>query len=46
LFSTNIVKEPATYEEAINSEQKEDQIKWKNVIGKELKEMKKEAFGK
>jgi hypothetical protein len=32
-----IVKEPTTYEEAINSEQKEDQIKWKNAIDKELK---------
>jgi hypothetical protein len=27
LFSTKIIKEPTTYEEEINSEQKEDQIK-------------------
>jgi hypothetical protein len=27
LFSTDIIKEPTTYEEAINSEQKKDQIK-------------------
>jgi hypothetical protein len=27
LFSTDISKEPTTYEEAINSEQEEDQIK-------------------
>jgi hypothetical protein len=27
LFSTEIIKEPTSYEEAINSEQKEDQIK-------------------
>jgi hypothetical protein len=41
LFSTIIVKEPTTYEEAINSEKKEDQIKWKSAIDKELKEMEK-----
>jgi hypothetical protein len=41
LFSTEIVKEPTTYEEAINSEQKEDQIKWKNAIDKDLMEMEK-----
>jgi hypothetical protein len=29
LFSTEIVKEPTTYEEAINSEQKEDQLNGK-----------------
>jgi hypothetical protein len=40
-FSTVIIKGPTTYEEAINNEQKEDQIKWKNPIDKELKEMKK-----
>jgi hypothetical protein len=39
LFSTFTVKEPTTYEEAINSEKKEDQIKWKSAIDKELKEM-------
>jgi hypothetical protein len=37
LFSTEIIKEPTTYEEAINSEQKKDQTKWKNAINKELK---------
>jgi hypothetical protein len=41
LFSTVTVKEPTTYEEAINSEKKEDQIKWKNAIKKLLKEMEK-----
>jgi hypothetical protein len=41
LFSTELIKEPTTYEEAINSEQKEYQIKWKNSINKELKEMEK-----
>jgi hypothetical protein len=39
LFSTEIIKEPTTYEEEINSEQKEEQIKWKNVTNKDLKEM-------
>jgi hypothetical protein len=41
LFSSDKFKEPTIYEEAINSEQKEDQINWKNVINKELKEMEK-----
>jgi hypothetical protein len=41
LFSTEIIKEPTTYEEAISREQKEDQIKWKNAINQELKEMEK-----
>jgi hypothetical protein len=41
LFSTVTVKEPTTYEEAINREKKEDQIKWKSSIDKELKEMEK-----
>jgi hypothetical protein len=41
LFSTVIIKEPTTYEEVINCEQKEDQIKWKSAIDKELKEMEK-----
>jgi hypothetical protein len=41
LFFTVIIKEPTTYEEAINSEQKEDQIKWKNAIDKEFKETEK-----
>jgi hypothetical protein len=39
LFSTVTVKEPTTYEEAINSEKKEDQIKWKSAINEELKEL-------
>jgi hypothetical protein len=41
LFSTVIIKEPTTYEGAINFEQKEDQIKWKSTIDKELKAMEK-----
>jgi hypothetical protein len=41
LFATVIIKEPTTYEEAINSGQKEDQISWKSAIDKELKEMEK-----
>jgi hypothetical protein len=41
LFSTVTVKEPTTYEESINSEQKENQINWKNAINKDLKEMEK-----
>jgi hypothetical protein len=41
LFSTDIVKEQATYEEEINNEQKEDKIKLKNAIDKDLKEMEK-----
>jgi hypothetical protein len=44
LFSTDIVKVPTAYEEAINGEQKEDQIKWKYAINKELKEMKERGF--
>jgi hypothetical protein len=36
-----MIREPTTYEEAINIEQKEDQIKWENAIDKELKEMEK-----
>jgi hypothetical protein len=35
LFSTFMIKEPTTYEEAISSEQ------WKSEINKELKEMEK-----
>jgi hypothetical protein len=46
LFSTIVIKEPKTYEEAINSEQKDDQIKWKSAIDKELKEMEKRGFGR
>jgi hypothetical protein len=41
LFSTVMIKEPTTYEEAINFEQKEDHIKWENAINKELKELEK-----
>jgi hypothetical protein len=41
LFSTVVIKEPTTYEEAINNEQKEDKIKWKSAIDKDLKEMEK-----
>jgi hypothetical protein len=41
LFSKVIIKEPTTYEDVINREQKEDQIKWKSVINKELKEIEK-----
>jgi hypothetical protein len=37
LSSTEIIKEPTNYEEAINSEQKENQIKWKNMMDKEIK---------
>jgi hypothetical protein len=39
LFSTEIIKEPTAYEEAISCEKKENQIKWKSAINKELKEM-------
>jgi hypothetical protein len=46
LFSTVTVKEPTTYEQAINSEQKEDQIKWKSAINKELKEIEKRGIWK
>jgi FtsZ-interacting cell division protein YlmF len=46
LFSTVMIKEPTTYEEAINCEQKEDQIKWKSSINKELKEMDKRSVWK
>jgi hypothetical protein len=31
-----MIREPTTYEEAINIEQKEDQIKWENAIDKEV----------
>jgi hypothetical protein len=41
LFSTEIVKEPTSYEASIKSEQKEDRIKWKNRFNKDLKEMEK-----
>jgi hypothetical protein len=41
LFSTEIIKESTTYEESINSEQKEEQIRWKSAINNQLKEMEK-----
>jgi hypothetical protein len=41
IFSTDIIKEPTTYEEAINCEKRENQIKWKSPIDKDLKEMEK-----
>jgi hypothetical protein len=41
LFSTVAIKEPTTYEEAINSENKKEQIKWNSAIDKDLKEMEK-----
>jgi hypothetical protein len=43
LFSTEMIKEPKSYEEAINSVQKESQNKWKNAINKELKEIEKKG---
>jgi hypothetical protein len=39
LLSADFVKEPTIYEEAINCERKEDQIKRKESINKVLKEM-------
>jgi hypothetical protein len=35
----DFVEEPTTYEKAINCDRKEDQIKWKDEINKNLKEM-------
>jgi hypothetical protein len=46
LFSTELLKEPTTYQEALNCERKGEQIKWENEINNQLKEMKKEIFGK
>jgi hypothetical protein len=43
LYSMEIIKEPTTYEEAINSEPKENQIKWKDAIDNE--KWRKELFG-
>jgi hypothetical protein len=37
LFSADFVKEPTTYEEALNCECKEDQMKWKDRINYEFK---------
>jgi hypothetical protein len=45
LFSTVTVKETTNYEEAINSEKKEDQIKWKSAIDKELRNGEKKCLG-
>ena len=39
LFSAVFVKEPSTFEEAINCEKKEEQDAWKEAIDKELSEM-------
>jgi hypothetical protein len=39
LFTTAFVKEPSSFEEAINCEKKEDQDAWKIAIDKELSEM-------
>jgi hypothetical protein len=41
-----MIKEPTTYEEAINWEQKEYYIKWESAINKELKEMEKRSVWK
>jgi hypothetical protein len=38
-FSTDVILESTTYEEALNCERKEDQINWKDALDKELKEM-------
>jgi hypothetical protein len=44
LFSVDFVTEPTTYEEAINCEKKEEQIKWKHSIIKEFKELAKRGL--
>jgi hypothetical protein len=41
LFTTALIKEPSSFEEAINCERKEDQDAWKEAINKELNEMSK-----
>ncbi len=41
LFTTAFIKEPSSFEEAINCERKEDQDAWKEAIDKELTEMSK-----
>jgi hypothetical protein len=46
LFSEDLIIEPTTYEEELNCERKEDQIKWKDNINKELKEIAKEVYRK
>ena len=40
LFSTNVIKEPTTFDEAWNCNDKSDQIKWREANNKELNEMK------
>jgi hypothetical protein len=44
LFSACFVKEPKTYIEVLNCERKEDQIKSKEAINKELKELAKRGL--
>ena len=39
LLTTNLMKEPSSFEEAINCKRKEDQDAWKEAINKELNEM-------
>jgi hypothetical protein len=39
LFSAVFIKEPTNYEESLNCEWKEDQIKWKEEIKKDFKEI-------
>jgi Reverse transcriptase (RNA-dependent DNA polymerase)/gag-polypeptide of LTR copia-type/Zinc knuckle len=41
LFTTAFIKEPSSFEEAVNCEKQEDQDAWKEAINKELKEMSK-----
>jgi hypothetical protein len=35
----NLIKETTTYEEALNCERKEVQIKWKDSVDEEFKDM-------
>jgi hypothetical protein len=42
-FTTNFIKEPSSFEEAINCEKKEDQDVWKEAIDKALNEMSKKG---
>jgi hypothetical protein len=44
LFSADFIKEIRTYEKALNYERKEDQIKWKDAINNEVKEMAKSMW--
>jgi hypothetical protein len=41
LLTTSFTKEPSSFEEAINYENKDDQKAWKEAIEKELNEMNK-----